>query len=249
MIKESKTRLHILDTIRGIALISMILFHTSWDLSYIYGIEILQKLDYFAFIWQQSICIAFIFLSGFCFNLGKRHFLRGVTVFSAGALITAVTYFVMPENIILFGILTMLGSAMLIFALLRKILIKFNPLISFAVSLLLYLLTRDISDGYLGFYGVKIAPLSASLYSNGFTAFLGFPERTFFSADYFPLLPWLFLFSAGFFLFLYLKKKNIAVKSGSNIPVINFLGRNSLIVYLLHQPIIYGVLFLIFLKQ
>lgn len=249
MIKESKTRLHILDTIRGIALISMILFHTAWDLSYIYGIEILQKLDYFAFIWQQSICITFIFLSGFCFNLGKRHFLRGVTVFSAGALITAVTYFVMPENIILFGILTMLGSAMLIFALLRKILIKFNPLISFAVSLLLYLLTRDISDGYLGFYGVKIAPLSASLYCNGFTAFLGFPERTFFSADYFPLLPWLFLFSAGFFLFLYLKKKNIAVKSGSNIPVINFLGRNSLIVYLLHQPIIYGVLFLIFLKQ
>ena len=36
MIKESKTRLHILDTIRGIALISMILFHTAWDLSYIY---------------------------------------------------------------------------------------------------------------------------------------------------------------------------------------------------------------------
>lgn len=248
MKKELSNRLHTLDTIRGIALISMILFHTAWDLSYIYNVRILQSMGIYSYIWQQSICITFIFLSGFCFNLGKKHLKRGALVFLSGVLVSAVTFIFMRENLVLFGVLTLIGSAMLIFSILEKFLIKLNPLIFFILNILLFLFAKDVNEGYLGFYGIKILNLPDFLYRNHFTSFLGFPSLDFVSTDYFSIFPWLFLFGAGFFLSLCFKKKNIPIKKGINIPIINFIGRNSLLIYLIHQPIIYGLLYLIFLK-
>ncbi len=81
-------------------------------------------------------------------------------------------------------------------------------------------------------------------YAKHATAGLGFPATAFASSDYFALLPWLFLFWTGFYLYR-LRPETPAVPD-IRLPGIGAIGRHSLIVYLLHQPVIYGLLALIF---
>ena len=106
-------RYKIIDEIRGITLISMILYHGIWDLVYIFGWSIEWFRSQGAYLWQQSICWMFILLSGFCWSLGRKKWKRGLTVFGAGILISAITILIMPEERIIFGFITLLGSCML----------------------------------------------------------------------------------------------------------------------------------------
>ena len=155
----------------------------------------------------------------------------------------------MPENIIIFGVLTLIGSAMIILSFMHRFLNKLPPVFFSIISFLLFLVTKDINDGYLGFEGLKIIKLPNFLYKNLFTSYLGFTARHFSSADYFSLFPWIFLFICGYFVFKVFKKYNtLKIFKGKNVPIINFIGRHSLLIYLLHQPLIYGVLSLIFAK-
>ncbi len=66
-----KERYVLLDSIRGITLLSMILYHGMFDLVEIYGLHVPWFGDRPGYVWQQSICWIFILLSGFCWNLGK----------------------------------------------------------------------------------------------------------------------------------------------------------------------------------
>ena len=93
-----------------------------------------------------------------------------------------------------------------------------------------------------------IGHLPDTLYRNYLTAYLGFPQPCFFSTDYFPLIPWFFLFVTGYFLFRLTSEKgwNEKLFARGQFPLLNFLGRHSLMVYLLHQPVLYGLGILIF---
>ena len=117
-----------------------------------------------------------------------------------------------------------------------------------AVCFLLFALLRNCPKGSLGFEGLVITELPRWLYRNNLTAYLGFPQPGFFSTDYFSVLPWIFLFLTGFFLQRFLSERNLNEKlfAKGNVPVLNWIGRHSLIVYLLHQPILYGLGMLIF---
>ena len=105
---------------------------------------------------------------------------------------------------------------------------------------------QKLQKGYLNVFGLQI-PLSRQLYRNLFTAWLGFPPDGFYSVDYFPLLTWFPLFLAGYFLSLLLQAKNamewLRGWPGKFFP---WLGRHSLIFYLLHQVVIYLILEIIF---
>lgn len=243
-----KNRLHFLDALRGFTLINMIAFHGLWNLVYLFGIKADWYIGTPGYIWQQAICWTFILLSGFCRNLGKRHLKRGLTVFGGGLIVTAVTCIVMPESRIIFGVLTCLGSCMLLMIPAEKLLRRVPAAIGLAVSFGLFLLLKNISSGSLGFEGLVICPLPQALYRNLLTAYLGFPPRGFFSTDYFPLFPWFFLFVTGYFLFRVLEKRDLNQKlfAGGQVPLLNLLGRHSLLVYLLHQPILYGLSMLLF---
>lgn len=191
-------RLELIDSLRGITLISMIIYHFVWNMVYIYSNR--WTWFYNAEIWQQSICWTFIILSGYSFSLGKHHLKRGLTVFCAGIVVTLATILVMPQNTIVFGILTLIGSAMIIMIPLNKVLRKMPPALGAVISFAIFLLTKNCYKGYFGFSGLK-AKLPEFLYQNYLTAFLGFPSNSFYSTDYFPLLPWFFLFAFGFFLY------------------------------------------------
>lgn len=78
-------------------------------------------------------------------------------------------------------------------------------------------------------------------------AYIGFPQAGFSSTDYFPLLPWIFLFATGYFLYSFLQEKGLINRlfGKGKVPGINFLGKHSLIIYMIHQPICYVVAFLV----
>lgn len=193
-------RYALLDKLRGLDLVSMMLYHGCWDLVNLFGIQADWYYGLPGHLWQQSICWVFILLSGFCVQLGHHTLRRGAQVFGAGALVTAVTLLFMPEDRVVFGVLTLLGSAMLLTGLLEKPLRRIPPAAGFAISAVLFALTRNISAGYLGFGSLRLW-LPQTLYANYVTAYFGFYPWWFYSTDYFALLPWLFLFWAGYFLY------------------------------------------------
>ncbi len=265
-------RYQILDEIRGITLCSMILYHTVWDLVYMFGCNWRWFYSDFAYWWQQSICWSFIFLSGFCFSMGKRKWRRGLLVLGAGTIITIVTHLLMPAQRVRFGVLTFLGVSMLFMAVLEKImkfvfvdrkwglLWKYTLLV---MSAFLFFIMKDINFHHLGFEGIRLCRLPDWLYKgNDFTTFLGFTESGFFSTDYFSFMPWFFLFACGYCFYHIAKEKNMLDKllerrkpigTDGEISVDekknslgNFLacmGRHSLVIYMFHQPVIYGILY------
>ena len=235
-----RPRRHGLDTLRGLALISMILYHASWDMVYLFGADWDWYRSDGAYVWQQITCWTFILLSGYCFHLGRHRMRRGLMAFGGGVLVTLVTYMTMPDMPALFGVLTFLGSAMLLTIPLDRIFNKVPGTLGLLGSVALFLIFREVNGGYLGFEGLRALALPEGLYANLFTAYLGFPPAGFRSSDYFSLLPWIFLFWTGYF--LYRLRPGESRWKLPRIPVITFMGRHSLLIYLLHQPVIYGVL-------
>ena len=159
----------------------------------------------------------------------------------SGALVTAVTLLFLPEDVVWFGVLTLLGSSMLLTAALDPLLRRVPPAVGVAVSALLFWGTYPTMNGFWNLPGGRLA-LPQALYASWPTAYLGFMPKSFFSTDYFPLLPWLFLFWAGYFLHHLVGRGRLAPLRRSVCPPLGWMGRHSLVLYLLHQPVILGVL-------
>ena len=245
--RQKAGRLAGLDTIRGITLLSMMLYHTCWDLVFLFGKKIPGYSGLGGYVWQQSICWTFILLAGFCWSLGSHHLKRGLIVFGSGILITFVTLLVMPESRVIFGVLTLIGSCMLLLIPMEKLLLKLRTEIGLVGSFLLFLLFRNVNTGYLGFENWNILKLPDGFYENLFTTYLGFPQKGFFSADYFSLLPWFFLFLTGFYLYQLVQKNHMMEKLFSwRVPGFDVIGRHSLLIYLLHQPVVFGISWMLF---
>ena len=87
----------------------------------------------------------------------------------------------------------------------------------------------------------------ASLYRFRVLAPLGFPDPLFRSGDYFPMLPWYFLFLCGWFLGkLFQKSPRCREIARVKIPILSAIGRKTIWIYMLHQPILMGLCMLIF---
>ena len=267
--KSGSERLALLDSLRGLTLISMILYHACWDAVYLLGANWPWYGSRAAYIWQQSICWTFIMLSGFCIPFSSKLLRRGLEVFGAGALVMAVTCLLLPEDRVVFGVLTLIGSCMLLMIPLRKILGGDSraeatadrtavrkasgvsrAAILFIVFAILFILFKDINYGEIGTGMLhRIIPaipkltihIPEALYANLATAYLGFPPADFYSTDYFSLLPWGFLYLCGYELHWILKAAGVldAPFLKKEIRPLAFMGRNSLVIYLLHQPVLY----------
>jgi len=244
-----------LDTLRGIALLNMIAYHTIWDLVYLYGVPWDWYRSKLGYCWQQGICWTFIFLSGFCLSLGKHPIKRGLTVFLGGAVITVVTLLFMPENRVVFGVLTLIGSCMVIVGMLDLLLKKacavfrlLIDIVGFIGNVFLFFITRNVNEGWFGFESLRMCKVPEVFYANMITAYLGFPKSDFYSTDYFSVIPWLFLFLSGYFLFQLLERTKLlcALEKGICFPI-EWIGKHSFLIYMLHQPVIYFVLEIIYL--
>ena len=117
--QDAGGRLQTLDLLRGLTLISMIIYHGMWDFLYLSesGASMTALRTWYeggGHLWQQSICRTFILLSGFCVPFSRHIFRRGLQISAGGAAVSAVTVIALYEDRVLFGVLTFLGAAMLV---------------------------------------------------------------------------------------------------------------------------------------
>lgn len=216
----------------------MILFHLSYDIFIVYGVNPNWYSSLSAHIWQQFICYTFILISGVSFHFSRNNLKRSIMINLYGLLITLVTAIFLPSELVLFGILNLIGCSILLTAFFHKQLKRIPPVLGMLLFFVLFSFTRNIDDGYLGFNSLFTLSLPDSLYQFKALVILGFPYPGFRSSDYFPIFPWIFLFLTGYYLWdiiaVYPKVTQLLYKK---IPILSYIGQKSIWIYLLHQPI------------
>jgi len=244
---EKKRRYELLDAFRGFTILSMIGYHFSYDVFILYDRNPGWLSNPMGFLWQQSICISFIFICGLCASFSRDLFKRGFLLNLCGLLITAVTVIFSPSAAVYFGVLNLLGCSLLLLIPVKKMVSdKTWPMIE-VITLFLFVLFRNVTKGYLGIGDRILYAVPFSFYESKWMVPFGFPYRGFYSSDYFPILPWFFLFLTGYCFSFYLKKTEWLKKALTpKIPLLSFIGKHSLIIYMLHQPVLMGICMLLF---
>ena len=242
---DAERRIHLLDEIRGFAILCMVFFHGFYDMAVLFGFSSGESLYDFFLPAEPFFAGAFILISGISSRLSHSNLKRGLKLLLIAISITAVTILILPlfdipDEQIYFGILHFLAAAILLFALLRPLLDKIGAPAGIIISVMLYIFTVDIGTGHVGFPRLLEFEIPSRFYLCKWLLPLGLPNFTVNSADYFPILPWIFVFLVGTYIGIYAKEgrfPKFAYKS--RVPAFQFLGRHSLLIYLVHQPILY----------
>ena len=232
-----KKRIWELDVLRGVCILGMVVVHLIYDLQTFFSLPFLADSRLFDLIKQWG-GVLFLLISGICVTLGSHPVRRGLIVFACGLLCSAVTagmYFLNMAD--------------------KSIIIYFGVLHCLGVCMLLWPLFKRLPVWALGLLGLGLTVLGLWISGNVVVDFpwlipLGLVPGDFASSDYFPLLSNLGFFLVGAFLgkTLYRKKETLLPRVNPANPVLAFftlLGKWSLPVYLLHQPLITGLLYLI----
>ena len=244
--RQGEGRVWAIDELRGLSILLMILHHAAYDAVYMFGAD-LPVDAVWVYVLHVIFASAFVAISGAACRFSRSNLKRGAVCFACGLVITLVTWLVMPDSIIVFGILHLLGLCMMIFALAQPLLDRIPPLAGLVVFALLAVLTFRVPNGFIGVPRLLEWELPRSLYSSDWLFFIGLPSPSFFSGDYFPLVPWLFVFLAGSFAGVFIKERRCPqFLYELHCRPLAVIGQNTLVIYMLHQPVIYGMLYLFF---
>ncbi len=228
-----KKRIWELDCLRGLFLINMIAFHFAYDLVHLFGLvelthPILRLWYRMGNDWGGT---PFLFISGVCVTFSSRPLRRGLQVIGGGLIVSLVT----------------VGMYLLHFAD-KSIIIYFGVLHCIGVCMLLWPLFRKLPSPVLLVLGIVMAVGGLYLKNNVRVDFpwlipFGVPSYSFASSDYFPLLPNLGYFLIGSVLGrkLYPARRTLFPRVNDRNPLIRFFGffgEHSLLIYLLHQPVL-----------
>ncbi len=252
--RDINSRIGFLDEIRGALIILMVIYHTIYTLSYTVFYQLYWIFENPVFNALRDIGAGlFIFICGACCIFSRNNFKRGMIIFFSGILVTLVTvWFDYGNQQILWGILHFLGLSIILYDLLEKPLSKLKWWLGVPIFALIFILTFGLREGSLfGYVGVPFVnalqwqiPFSVSSIPYLFP--LGIISGSFISLDYFPLFPWFFLFLIGTFYGRRLyegRALNFVYKT--HVRPLAFVGRHTLLIYLLHQPVIYGIIYLV----
>lgn len=223
-----KKRFWEVDVLRGIAIIGMIVYHFIWDLNF-FGFNVfVNGLGLF----QKIVAGTFILLVGISLTLRYSHqrkswdyyFKRGLMIFAWGMIITVVTKMVLGDNFVRFGVLHLIGvSIMFAYPFMKW---KWLNVLFGIGSFVVYYFIKNTSSSL--WYWIGFSP-------------------TFGSVDYFPLFPWFGIVLFGIFVgnILYKGYKRQFKIVNLRVKWLEFLGQHSLIVYIVHQPILLGLIWII----
>ncbi len=237
---QKPNRLWEIDSLRGIAIILMVISNFVTDMSY-FGIYSINTYSGFWLYFARTVVSMFILLAGISLTLSysgvrnekakeirRKYLLRGTKIFGSGMVITLVTWVFLKEDYVLFGILHLIGISIILGHFLLK-----RPKASLLLGILFVL------------SGIYLQTLA---FGFPWLVWLGFKPEGFFSVDYVPIFPWFGLFLIGMFLgnkFYPEGKRKFRLRNSENrlFAPVRFLGRNSLLIYFIHQPIL--ILFLL----
>lgn len=237
-----KARIHSMDELRGFAVLCMVFYHAFYSAAFLLGWQWGKVLLSFFTPAEPYFAGLFILISGISSQLSHSNLIRGLKLLAVAVCVTLVTGFFLPDQIIRFGILHMLSICMISFGLVQKAFEHIPALLGILVFAALFAI----------FYGFNGAFGFTTTFDTQFLFPSSIPDGRMYSADYFPIIPWLLLFYCGTFLGRY-AREGLFPKFlyPSRIPALSFLGRHALLIYIVHQPVIYGVMLAVqfFLNQ
>ena len=225
-----------IDVIRGVSILAMITFHFAFDLMY-FGFaksDLIYQPDWRLF--ERMIAFSFLFIAGLSLFITHGSLINwnsfikryGVTAICA-VLISAVTYVLFNGDMIRFGILHAISVSGLISLLLLKLNSFFLALLAVIIFLINLLIPQPVEGDY-------------------FWQWLIYTDETPHSLDYRPIIPWITPFILGMASYQLFKKWGLLETSNTiiyrELSILSWLGRNSLIIYLIHQPILFAGFFL-----
>ena len=226
-----------IDVVRGISILAMITFHFAFDLMY-FGFaksNLIYQPDWRLF--ERMIAFSFLFIAGLSLfiahgpSINWKSFIRryGVTAICA-VLISSVTYFLFNNDMIRFGILHAISVSGLISLFLLKLNSFFLFLLAGIIFFIHLLSPQPVEGGY-------------------FWQWLIYTTETPNSLDYRPIMPWIVPFILGMASYQLFDKWGLLQTSNSithrELLILSWLGKKSLIIYLIHQPILFAGFFVL----
>ena len=221
-----KQRIQLIDALRGLAVLLMVVHHFLYDLVAFCGAPAwLFSNPVFNFL-HYIFAGLFLFLSGVSSNFSRSNVKRGLKALACTLVITAVT--TVMDMPIVFGVLHLLGTCMVLYGLTRRFWEKLPFWVVPVVSIAGIVLTGHMAGGVMS--------------ESRWLWMLGWVYEGFVSTDYFPLLPWAFVFLLGTWAGKYIKAGRMPHWFyTADCPPLAAVGRHSLVIYVLHQPVLYGL--------
>ncbi len=232
-----RPRLAVIDIARGVAIIAMVVYHLCWDLSYFHFIPVDVGFDPGWVLFARTILASFLFLVGVGLALAHgdgirwRAFWRRWVFVVAGALvITVTTWFAFPDSFVYFGVL----HAIALFSLMALPFIR--------APLWLVVITAAVFIALPQFY-------ADPLFNERAWSWLGFwvvPPPT---NDLVPVFPWFGVVLLAIVATRIARNRGwldrLALVQPANrvAGILGWLGRWSLVIYLIHQPLLLGMIY------
>ena len=233
-----------MDIARGVCVLAMIAYHFCWDLGYFGFVDLRAITQGLGLFIAQLIGLSFITIAGissriltFSENFKKKFLRRFFKLILISAFISTSTFILNENSFIFFGILHFLSVCSIISLILIQIKNNFHLL--------------------LIFFGAAIISASGVTFNLPFSlSWLGLSKEIPMTNDFYPLFPWITFYFFGFWLGKVIHRKfkkkndNFSMTQHGSSVFLNFfeyVGRNALVVYILHQPILFS-LFFVFIK-
>lgn len=219
-------RIGIVDAIRGVAILMMVLYHILFDLSY-FGLADIDLQDTMIMLFQRATGFLFILIAGVSMALSEskgkkfRHLRRAAILGAIAIGITLATWIYPHEGFITFGIIHFLAISALIAPFFFKL-----GRVNVALALMLIIV------------GLAVNSMDTE---TGLLFWLGLANPEYSALDYYPLLPWFGVILLGVYAGQFFLNRNWGEMPGW----LTFLGRNSLAIYLIHQPILVGIILIL----
>jgi uncharacterized membrane protein len=231
-------RLPAVDLLRGLAIVQMIAYHFVYDLTYFewLHIEMTREPEWIA--WRNAIVTQFLLVSGLTAGLGDaagrpgtRFWHRWRQVAAAAALVSIASAWLFGPRLIWFGVLHFVAVALLLARPLPAL-----GALNLVVGAALVALGASVHDAH---------------FDSPWVSWIGLAAHKPATEDYVPLLPWFGAFTFGIGLAGLWRRRGFALPGSlqqlDSAPAraLRWLGRWPLTIYLVHQPIMMGVLFVV----